>query len=230
MTTTRLLLIPISALALSASSLFPVPSAANESATAETWTASDAGLWGKPERIGAPGIVKLPSGNDCTYFNGNYQALVFPLNPIEGLGAFTIEVLFRPDADGAEEQRFFHAEDEQERRVLLETRLDPNSGRWSLDTHLWADPSTRQTLLDRSKTHSPDAWHWVALTYDGQTMRHYVNGVFELEGDIRFPPPSKGRVSLGMRLNKISPFKGSIREVRISPRALPPAELQSKLP
>ena len=81
-------------------------------------------------------------------------------------------------------------------------------------------------MLDRARVHSTDAWHWVALTYDGTTMTHYVDGVRELEGTLAFRPMSPGRMSLGVRLNKVSWYQGCIREVRFAPRALSAGELQ----
>jgi hypothetical protein len=50
--------------------------------------------------------------------------------------------------------------------------------------------------------------------------------VKELEGNVTIPPMDAGRISLGVRQNKVYWFKGGIREVRFSPAALAPAELQ----
>src|SRR6266700_2101099 len=41
-------------------------------------------------------------------FDGERDGLLVDANPVEGLAAFTIEVLFRPDAGGQAAERFVH--------------------------------------------------------------------------------------------------------------------------
>jgi hypothetical protein len=67
----------------------------------------------------------------------------------------------------------------------------------------------------------------VALTYDGKTMRHYVDGQQELEGGLAFRAMAPGRMSLGVRLNKVSWYQGCIAEVRFTRGALAPPRLQA---
>ena len=143
---------------------------------------------------------------------------------------FTVEVVVAPAPDGGEEQRFLHFEDSAPSagtasRALLELRMDPR-GVWSLDTDL-RHREVGLTLLDRAKTHEAGRWAVVALTCDGKTMAHYVNGRRELIGEIAFAPFGAGRTSIGVRLNRVSWFKGRIHSIRITPRALVSAELMS---
>jgi hypothetical protein len=42
---------------------------------------------------------------------------------------------------------------------------------------------------------------------------------------VPFEPLCAGRASLGVRLNRVSWFKGCLRELRVTPSALPVAEL-----
>src|SRR5205085_2007538 len=108
-------------------------------------------------------------------------------------------------------------------RVMMETRLiDKN---WALDTFLHSGQSDR-ALLDRTKLHPADQWTWVALTYADGKETSYINGAKELEGDVTFAPMVEGKISLGVRQNKLYWFKGAIREVRFHPEALAPAKLQ----
>lgn len=158
-------------------------------------------------------------------FDGRSDALFLDTNPIAGWPQFTIEALIKPDATGPEEQRFLHIQDERDSRLLLETRLT-EQGEWALDTFLLASPEIRLALLDRDKLHPAGQWHWVALSFDGETMSHYVNGKKELEGRIAFRPMTSGRTSIGVRQNKVSWYKGCIREVRFTPRALAADALQ----
>ena len=186
----------------------------------------------EPDRIGnnavtvsgKPGIVKDKDGRSIC-FKGEPDAALLDINPIAGLRSFTIEALIKPRPAGTAEQRFLHIEDERAARVLLELRI-VSPKEWALDTFLFDSPENRLTLLDRKRVHSTDEWHWVALTYDGTTMTHYVDGVRELEGKLAFRPMSPGKMSLGVRLNKVSWYQGCIREVRYTPRALAADELR----
>jgi hypothetical protein len=144
--------------------------------------------------------------------------------PLAGNTGFTIEILFRPDGDGAAEQRFLHIQDEQEHRVLMETRVADQA--WSLDTFLRTSDADKLTLLDRAKSQPTDRWYWAALVYDGETMSHYVNGTKQLEGPVAFAPMGPGRISLGVRLNRVYWFKGCIAEVRFARSAIPAGRLR----
>lgn len=174
--------------------------------------------------IGSPRVVG-EGDESAICFDGTSDAIFLPHNPIAEWRQFTIEALIKPDATGPEEQRFLHIQDERASRLLLETRLTEKR-EWALDTFLLASPEVRLTLLDREKVHPAEQWHWVALSFDGETMAHYVNGKEELDGPIAFRPMTSGRMSLGVRLNKVSWYKGCIREVRFTPRALAAESLQ----
>ncbi len=173
--------------------------------------------------VGTPRVVQTPLG-PAVEFNGLTDGVFVDANPLEGLKAFTVEVLFEPAGDGAEEQRFLHvSETGSENRMLLETRTLPGPS-WCLDTFLrHSDLSC--TLIDRKLAHPAGRWHAVALAYDGTTMTHYVDGVRELSGDVAFAPLEAGRTSIGVRQNLISWFKGRIRLMRVTPEALPAARL-----
>jgi hypothetical protein len=136
---------------------------------------------------------------------------------------FTVEIIFRPDAGGLEEQRFLRPQESgSENRVLIETRLKEDN-RWFLDTFSHSG-KTDQTLYAEGFTHRAGSWYHAALVFDGREMRHYVDGVPEMSSTIQFTPLQSGRTSLGVRLNQVYWFKGAIRRVRFSPRALRPEE------
>jgi len=192
------------------------------------WTLRNLGkVAGLPtEVIGAPGVTS--SGADAGFvFDGRADGVFVPNNPLEGWSAFTIEVRFKPDGTGSEEQRFLHIEDGRKQRVLLETRVTPDK-QWALDTFLFQDAGHRLTLLDRKLLHPTDRWYWVALVYDGRRMSHYIDGVLELEGEVAFAPMTAGRTSIGVRQNRVSWFKGTIAESRFTPAALPPSRLRKE--
>ena len=204
-----------------------VITAGAQPSTAVTWRLDNLARAGGDaiELIGKPAIVSTEIG-PAIQFNGTTDGLLIQRNPIEGLSAFTIEVLFAVDAEGPVEQRFLHMQESAtENRALLELRL--NGGRWALDSYL-RNGDAQLPLLDPARTHSP-GWHVASTVFEGGELSHYVDGVEQGRGKVAFQPLRGGRTSIGVRQNLVSWFKGRIHTVRITPAALPPAQLL-KLP
>jgi beta-xylosidase/acetyl esterase/lipase len=177
--------------------------------------------------LGKPTVVQTDVGA-AVAFNGTTDGLLLDDNPLAGLSRFTLEVLFAPDSDGSEEQRFLHLEEASTgNRALIELRQQPG-GRWSLDTYLRSGDAER-TLLDRSLSHEP-VWHVATLTFDGEVMAAYVDGVPQGGGPVAFRALRAGRTSIGVRQNQRSWFKGRIRTIRITPGVLPPREFLAPPP
>ena len=197
--------------------------AAGKDFESTVWTLRDAAKVGSEptEVVGSP---RFSGADDALVFDGLGDGVFVPNNPIATWPAFTIEVRFKPDGSGGEEQRFLHLEDELKHRVLMETRV--RDQQWSLDTFLFQDATHKLTLLDRTRLHPTDRWYWVALVYDGSKMSHYINGELELAGEVEFTPMTSGRTSIGVRQNRVSWFKGAIAEVRFTPSALPSNRLR----
>lgn len=181
-----------------------------------------------PLILGSPSINNADTQRSV-FFNGIDDGLVFEKNPVEGFEQFTIEVLLKPDGSGPREPRFIHFEDKEGNRGTMEMRINPDKT-WYLDNFLKNGnmnlPNNRLTLIDSTKKHPTDTWFWVAMVYDGKTMKSFVNGVKELEGDVNFPITKSGKVSLGVRLNKVNWYKGLISEIRFHPTVLNQHTLQ----
>ncbi len=175
------------------------------------------------EVLGSPRIV-TEGDRKSLCFDGVQDGIFVNANPLQGLEEFTVRVLFKPDGDGNEEQRFLHIEDDQQRRLLIETRVNKDRT-WSLDTFLRNTDTQKLTLLDRTRTQPTDQWYWATLTYDGGTMRHYVDRERQLEGRVNFPRMTAGKISLGVRQNKVHWFKGCIARVEFTAAALDPMYL-----
>lgn len=176
-----------------------------------------------PTVLGAPVVTELELGA-ALCFDGVDDGLVFDENPIQGRAAFTIEALFRADSAGPAAQRFVHVQENgSENRAMVETRVSENS--FYLDTFL-SSQGSEVTLAEPTRLHPTATFHWAALSYDGDRMRQFVDGVEELSGELPFAPLGPGQLSVGVRLNRQYWFKGCIREIRFTPRALGTAQLQ----
>ena len=170
---------------------------------------------------GRPVVVDGPYGS-AIEFNGAGDALFVEANPLAGLEAFTVEMVFRPDAGGLPEQRFFHLGEVNGDRVLFETRLTED-GHWYLDTFISSGDSNRP-LLNESHLHPVGQWYHLALTCDGQQEVNYVNGIQEASGSIDFVPLLGGQTSIGVRLNRVCWFRGAIGRIRFTAGVLDPDE------
>jgi hypothetical protein len=181
-----------------------------------------------PTVLGSPTVTSTPQG-DALCFDGN-DAVVLDDHPLDGLGAFTLEVLMRIDGvtDAALNQpRFLHIEATTgPARATMEARVTDTN--FYLDTFLLAGTASR-TLADSTKLHPVGQWTWTALSYDGVTMRHYVEGVEDANGPVAVPAFGPGKMSLGVRQNMLYWFVGCIREVRVTATPLPPDQLQRAL-
>jgi len=56
-------------------------------------------------------------------------------------------------------------------------------------------------------------------------MVHHVDGAREADGPISVAAFGPGRTALGARLNQVSWFKGRLRQLRVTPEALPASRL-----
>ena len=171
---------------------------------------------------GAPRLVGVDRAK-AIEFDGESDGLFFEVHPLAGAEQFTVELIFRPYANGRAEQRFFHMqENESDNRVMFETRL-VGKQKWFLDTFVKSGEQ-EITLYAETHHHTFGPWYHAALVVDGQQMRHYVSGKLELTDNLDYHPQHPGRTSVGVRLNKVHWYKGAIREARFTRRALQPKE------
>ena len=171
--------------------------------------------------LGAPKVIETPEGKSIQ-FNGVNDALFLEVHPLAGAAAFTWEVIFRPDSDGPAAQRFFHMQENgTQNRYLFETRII--NKQWCLDSFAATSAGSR-ALMDTALLHPADRWYHVAVTYDGEVYKNYVNGKTQVHAAVKLAPQGPGRTSVGVRINKVDYFKGAILLSRMTRRALSPAE------
>lgn len=171
-----------------------------------------------------PSVVNTTFG-EALYFDGINDGLLIDYNPLANCSSFTIEIFFKPDSSKNPdnyEQRFLHIKNaDDSKRILIELRLLKNKS-WSLDTFIKTDTS-RCTLLDTTIFHPVGEWYHVALVYNDGIMKHYVNGKEELKGKVNYCPiGDEGKISLGVRQNMKSWYKGIIKMVKFTNQAITP--------
>ncbi len=170
--------------------------------------------------LGDPKLIDTAVGK-AVEFDGDGDALFFDVHPLAGAESFTWEVIFRPDGDGAREQRFFHLQENgSQTRLLFETRV--LAGGWYLDA--FANSGGSKALMVPEKLHPADRWYHIAQVYDGSEYRGYVNGELQMAAPLKLNPQGEGRTSVGVRINLVDYFKGAMRQARFSRRARQPAE------
>jgi hypothetical protein len=182
---------------------------------------------GQPvEVVGAPQLIETPAGK-AILFNGATDVIYLPVHPLAGASTFTWEIVFRPDG-GDEEQRFFHLQEtnpatgeDGDGRMLFELRVIGDQ--WCLDGFVKSGENGL-TIIDREKLFPLGKWYRATLVFDGTEVRAYVGDALQGAGTIAYQPHLPGRTSVGMRVNRISPFKGAVLLARMTPKALAPAE------
>lgn len=160
--------------------------------------------------------------------NPTGDALFLNNAPLSGDVTYTFEVIFRPSSQGAPAQRFFHmqANNSQSRR-MFEIRIV--NDQWCLDTvgiDFGHGPEQHGVTLacDPAHLHPLDRWYAVAATYDGQTLRGYVDGQLQGEIAVTLAPLAPGTTSVGTRIDKRDFFTGDIYAARFTPSVVPQAD------
>jgi hypothetical protein len=176
----------------------------------------------RPE--GAPTLVDSPWGA-AVRFDGQDDALFVDAHPLAGAATFTFEALFRPEG-GAFEQRWFHLQElapetgaATDTRILFEIRTE--GGAWWLDAFA-KGPGYNYTLITPEKRFPVGQWFHVAQSFDGSTYRSFVDGELQAEARLAFQPQGHGAASIGCRYNRLSWFKGAVRQALFTRQALPP--------
>ena len=174
------------------------------------------------EGRGRPGAA---SANDA---DPSGDAVFLNAAPLSGDATYTFEVIFRPSSKGAPAQRFFHMQDNGSKsRRMFEIRIVNNE--WCLDTvgiDVGHGPEQHGVTLncDAAHLHALDRWHAVAATYDGKTLRGYVDGELQGEIAVTLMPLPPGTTSVGTRIDKRDFFTGDVYAARFTPKVLVTAD------
>lgn len=165
---------------------------------------------------GNPQVVSSPYG-EAVSFDGIDDALFLDELPLQGLQEFTVEMIFKPEINGTFEQRVLHIGESRGDRMLLEIRaVDSN---WYFDGYA-ASGTNKKALIDEKLIHPLEQWHHVAFVVTPKNRITFVNGKQELIEDFPFLPIETGQTSIGVRMNKVNWFKGTIYKIRITPKQI----------
>lgn len=168
--------------------------------------------------LGNPTIVPSPYGNAVT-FNGIDDALFLNEMPLKSLESFTVEMIFKPQSNGIFEQRVLQIGEITGDRMLLEIRVLDNN--WYFDGFV-ASKGVKLALATEELLHPLEKWYHVAFVVTPNSLTTFVNGKQELHNEYVFNPIEQGQTSIGVRMNKVTWFKGAIYKIQISPQALKP--------
>lgn len=194
-------------------------------AAQEVWRFDQTALLGghPVKALGHPQVIDTELGR-AVAFNGVDDALMVDVHPLAGAATWTWEMIFRPDSDGAAAQRVFHLQVRDPAtgadiadRMLFEIRIV--KGQWCLDSFA-TSAGQGATLLNCEKLHPLGKWARVTAVYDGTTLRNYVGDELQGEAAVKLAPQGAGHASVGVRINLVNYFKGTIYEARFTRRAL----------
>lgn len=172
---------------------------------------------------GNPQIIDSPYG-EAVFFNGIDDAIFLNEMPLNSLPEFTVEMIFNPDVAGLFEQRVLHIGESRADRMLLEIRA-VNSN-WYFDGYA-ASGTNKKPLADEKLIHPLGKWYHVAFVVTPNSLTTYVNGKQELQESFPFLPITTGQTSIGVRMNKVSWFKGSVYKIRITPKQIQPKDFMT---
>lgn len=176
-------------------------------------------------QIGTPAVENDGTG-PAVCFSGDEDGIAIPINPLDQQVGFTIQVLFKALPGGSPKQQFLHLQDADGSKVLLEIELGADA---TFRLHSFVGVlEAKQDLENAAIRHATGEWHWAQLTYNGETVRLYLDGKEEAAGPLTLEPMKSGETALGFRLSEENWFKGCVRELRFANDALPPHKLAQK--
>ena len=184
-----------------------------------------------PTVLGSPTVTAMDAGT-ALCFDGTKDGLFFGgTNPIQGMAAFTIETLVYPEfTSGAASPRLMYIGDSAtaNRRLVIEL-VSGALGNWHILVGFSWNAATSTTIEDTNYVHPSGQWYWLAVTFDGQTARVYVNGVLENSANITFGAMATASISLANRPSGAASgsnfFPGCMRDVEFFNSALPVSQL-----
>lgn len=140
--------------------------------------------------------------------------------------ALTAEAWVKPQGSGSSEPVLTK---ESETFFTYNFGLPP-SAEWKSGAAISDDPgSYSYTAVQSAEQLAEDAWAHVAMTFDGETLRHYVDGELVDSEESPSPAESNEPLTFGCVHSLSEYFEGKIDEVRLYDVALSKAEIETDM-
>jgi hypothetical protein len=166
------------------------------------------------------------SGSALSFNGTNAWVTVADAPSLDLRGAMTVEAWVKPTRVGAWATAVIKEAAPDE----LSYGLYASSDSGQASAHVQVDPTTPDTYVRGAPSLPANVWTHIAATYDGATVRVYVNGA--LQGSTPMSGPiqtSGGALRIGGNAVWSEWFAGLIDDVRVYSRALSDAEVQADM-
>lgn len=181
------------------------------------------------EKLGSPRVVDTPKGPAVSFAGDPDGLLLSGPSPLSGATQYTIEALAFVEAGGPEKQKIIHIQDDVATRVIIEM-TQYSTGLWAFEagSKAYIEGKPVETYISiKGRRYPTGQWFWLSVVYDGKQMTAYINGEEFLAKPVTtLPLKSTCVTGIGVRASKRDSFHGKIREIRLTPAALPPDRLQ----
>jgi len=163
--------------------------------------------------VGNPAFVAGQIGQ-AVNFDGTGDYIEFDDSGLpEGNAPRTMSVWVKPEGGGTRSALEWGSDASTQRCAVL---VQPNNGIKFCGK--WADVQSNGSVANGE-------WHYISETYDGTTMRIYIDGVLDKEQAVAINTvPNVGRIGINIKTTGEF-FNGDIDEVRIYDRALTQEEI-----
>lgn len=181
--------------------------------------------------LGQPGAMPADA-NTSIGLNGTTGRVAFgDVFDFSGKAAFTLEAWVRPDVIDTWHRRIFNKEEKDGLGRWQGYRMAVNSSSLGLYCQRWSDGANTQVYLSPAQL-TLGRWYHVACTYDGATLRLYVNGSQVMaKASSLVVAATSAPLTVGSFTNggSASFWSGGLDEVAVYGRALSAAEVASHL-
>ncbi|MDA3955117.1 hypothetical protein [Oceanispirochaeta sp.] len=164
-------------------------------------------------KIGFPDVTKCEALFDG-FRDGLFQAEYSP----NCKRSIKIQLDIKPESGGGFEQRFFHlghpGDGAANSRLMIELR-SKTDGFWYLDVY-YSNGEKGQALIDENRLYPHGQWYTLEIDVTEKGISGYIDGKIECRSEeVPFRPLPFPGLSLGVRQNQVSWYKGGLRNLSI---------------
>ena len=174
------------------------------------------------ENASPTGAVSFGSGEVGEAFSFSGSSVAFEAAPVRYAGPMTIDLWVKATSIQPQFVNVFSTGLPEDYDPYLQIMFD-SAGRWVMDVGSGTDEIT--PIFGPAMA---GAWQHLAITFDGQTVRVFLNGVQSQQVIWRGASPLGLEVlKIGANRDQTYPYRGQVDEVHLFNRALTPVEIQT---